>query len=35
MTECLALVLGGGGTHGTMQVGALRAAIEAGVKPDL
>jgi predicted acylesterase/phospholipase RssA len=35
MTECLALVLGGGGARGAMQVGALRAVIEAGVKPDL
>jgi NTE family protein len=32
---CLALVFGGGGARGALQVGAVRALIEAGVKPDL
>ncbi|MCD6290863.1 MAG: patatin-like phospholipase family protein [Anaerolineae bacterium] len=31
----LAFVLGGGGARGALQVGALRALIEAGVYPDL
>lgn len=31
----LAFVLGGGGARGAMQVGALRALFEAGIKPDL
>lgn len=35
MSGCLAFVLGGGGARGAMQVGALRALIEAGFKPDL
>jgi NTE family protein len=35
MQKCLAFVLGGGGARGAMQVGALRALIEAGYKPDL
>ena len=35
MNKCLAFVLGGGGARGAMQVGALRALIEAGLKPDL
>jgi NTE family protein len=35
MKKCLAFVLGGGGSRGAMQVGALRALIEAGFKPDL
>ena len=35
MKKCLAFVLGGGGARGAMQVGALRALFEAGVKPDL
>lgn len=35
MKKCLAFVLGGGGARGAMQVGALRALIEAGFKPDL
>jgi NTE family protein len=35
MSECLAFVLGGGGARGAMQVGALRALIEAGYVPDL
>ena len=33
--KCLALVLGGGGARGALQVGALRALFEAGLKPDL
>jgi NTE family protein len=35
MENCLAFVLGGGGARGAMQVGALRALVEAGFKPDL
>lgn len=35
MEKCLAFVLGGGGARGAMQVGAIRALIEAGYKPDL
>jgi NTE family protein len=35
MKKCLAFVLGGGGARGAMQVGALRALFEAGMKPDL
>ncbi len=35
MKKCLAFVLGGGGARGAMQVGALRALLEAGFKPDL
>ena len=35
MKKRLALVLGGGGARGAMQVGALRALLEAGLKPDL
>src|SRR5512139_353510 len=35
MKKQLAFVLGGGGARGAMQVGALRALIEAGLKPDL
>ena len=35
MKRCLAFVLGGGGARGAMQVGALRALLEAGYKPDL
>ncbi len=35
MNRCLTFVLGGGGARGAMQVGALRALIEAGFKPDL
>lgn len=31
----LALVLGGGGARGALQVGALRALLEAGIKPDI
>lgn len=35
MSDCLAFVLGGGGARGAMQVGALRALLEAGLQPDL
>jgi NTE family protein len=35
MKKNLALVLGGGGARGAMQVGALRALLEAGLKPDI
>ncbi|CAG0983684.1 hypothetical protein ANAEL_01890 [Anaerolineales bacterium] len=35
MKKCLAFVLGGGGARGALQVGALRALIEAGRRPDL
>ena len=35
MKKSLAFVLGGGGARGAMQVGALRALFEAGIKPDL
>ena len=35
MKKSLAIVLGGGGARGAMQVGALRALFEAGIKPDL
>jgi len=35
MDQCTALVLGGGGSHGALQVGALRALIKAGYTPDL
>jgi NTE family protein len=35
MKRNLAFVLGGGGARGAMQVGALRALFEAGLKPDL
>lgn len=35
MKKCLAFVLGGGGARGAMQVGALRALFEEGLKPDL
>ncbi len=35
MKKCLAFVLGGGGARGALQVGALRALFEAGLKPDL
>ncbi len=33
--KCTAFVLGGGGSHGALQVGALRAFIEAGITPQL
>ncbi|HEX2993710.1 MAG TPA: patatin-like phospholipase family protein, partial [Anaerolineales bacterium] len=35
MKKCLAFVLAGGGSRGALQVGALRALFEAGIKPDL
>lgn len=35
MKRQLAFVLGGGGSRGALQVGALRALAEAGVKPDI
>jgi NTE family protein len=35
MKKKLAFVLGSGGSHGAMQVGALRALLEAGYQPDL
>jgi NTE family protein len=35
MEKCLALVLSGGGARGALQVGALRALFELGIKPDL
>lgn len=35
MKRCTAFVLGGGGSHGALQVGALRAFMEAGIAPDL
>ena len=35
MKKSLALVLGGGGARGALQVGACRALFEAGYKPDL
>jgi len=35
MNRCLAFVLSGGGARGALQVGALRALLEAGIKPDL
>jgi NTE family protein len=35
MKKCTAFVLGGGGSHGALQVGALRALIESGIVPDL
>lgn len=35
MKKTLAFVLGGGGARGAMQIGALRALLEEGYKPDL
>ena len=35
MKKCLALVMGGGGARGALQVGACRALFEAGYRPDL
>lgn len=35
MDKCTAFVLGGGGSRGALQVGALRALLEAGIVPDL
>lgn len=33
--KCLAFVLSGGASRGALQVGALRALLEAGIQPDL
>src|SRR5512138_3247574 len=35
MKKCLAFVLGGGGSRGALQVGALHALFEARLQPDL
>jgi NTE family protein len=35
MKKCTAFVLGGGGSRGALQVGAVRALLEAGFTPDL
>ena len=35
MKRSLAFVLGGGGARGALQAGALRALLDAGIKPDL
>ena len=35
MKKKLAFVLGGGGSRGAMQAGALRALVESGYQPDL
>ena len=35
MERQLAYVLGGGGARGALQVGAIRALLEAGVRPNL
>lgn len=35
MKQSTAIVLSGGGALGALQAGALRALIEAGIKPDL
>jgi NTE family protein len=35
MQKCTAFVLSGGGSRGALQVGALRALLEAGIVPDL
>jgi NTE family protein len=35
LKSCLAIVLGGGGARGALQVGAMRALLEAGIRPDL
>ena len=35
MEKCIAFVLGGGGSRGALQVGAVRALVEAGIIPDL
>ncbi len=35
MNHLIAFVLSGGGNHGALQVGALRALVEQGVKPSL
>lgn len=35
MDTCIAFVFGGGGARGAFQIGAVRALIEAGIRPDL
>lgn len=35
MQKCTAFVLGGGGSRGALQVGAMHALLEAGIVPDL
>jgi NTE family protein len=35
MNRNLAFVLGGGGARGALQVGAIKALLEAGYQPDL
>ncbi|HWQ03807.1 MAG TPA: patatin-like phospholipase family protein [Longilinea sp.] len=35
MSKCTAIVLGGGGSRGALQIGALRALLEANIVPDL
>lgn len=35
MKKCTAFVFGGGGSRGALQVGAIRALLEAGIVPDL
>ncbi len=35
MLKCSAFVFGGGGARGALQVGAMRALLEAGIVPDL
>jgi NTE family protein len=35
MKECISFVLGGGGSRGALQVGALKALFDIGIKPDL
>lgn len=35
MKECISFVLGGGGSRGALQVGALKALLDIGIKPDL
>lgn len=35
MKKCTAFVLSGGGSRGALQVGAMRALLEAGIVPDL
>src|SRR5512133_356989 len=35
MDKCTAFVFGGGGSRGALQVGAMRALLEAGLVPDL
>lgn len=35
MEKCTTFVLSGGGSRGPLQVGAMRALLEAGIVPDL